>query len=135
MIKDLAMQRVIKWLLFGVVCGLLPIGFVALDFVTVGEHFRIRDLIGKGELLLISCGIVTTGLGELLVEGTKYSNVSMFLAASSLILVGICWLVYYKDYFYVGRLKLSSPRPLCQYKLFKKMKNRGRLGIGFAAEP
>ncbi|MFT4924269.1 MAG: hypothetical protein ACI8WB_000347 [Phenylobacterium sp.] len=90
MIKDLAMQRVMKWLLFGVICGLLPIGFVALDYFTVGEHFQLRDLIGKGELLLISCGISATGMGELLVEGTKYVRIGMVMGACSVILVGGC---------------------------------------------
>lgn len=84
------MERIIKWLLFGVLCSLLPIGFVALDFFTDGTGFNMANLIGKGELLLVSSGIAAAGLGELLTESPKKSVGVMFTGASSIILIGVC---------------------------------------------
>ena len=84
------MERVFKWLLFGVLCSLLPIGFVAIDFFTDGKVVGVGNLIGRGELLLITTGIAAAGLGELISESAKKSIGVMFTGAASLILIGIC---------------------------------------------
>jgi hypothetical protein len=84
------MERIFKWLLFGVICGLLPIVFVAVDLFTNNQPLYFSSLIGKGELLLISSGIAAAGLGELLTEAPKKSIGVMFTGAASILLVCIC---------------------------------------------
>ena len=84
------MERILKWLLFGVLCSLLPIGFVAIDFFANGKDFALANLIGNGELLLVTSGIAAAGLGELISESPKKSIGVMLTGASSLILIGVC---------------------------------------------
>ncbi|GGF84100.1 hypothetical protein GCM10011338_40480 [Alteromonas lipolytica] len=69
---------------------MLPIGFVAIDFFTNGKSFNLANLIGNGELLLVTSGIAAAGLGELISESPKKSIGVMFTGASSLILIGVC---------------------------------------------
>ncbi len=83
------MSRITKWLLFGVVCSLLPILFKVITYVTRGQNIELTILVEHGELFLISTAIAATGLGELVTEGPKPTTGVILTAFSSFALTAV----------------------------------------------
>jgi hypothetical protein len=62
----IAVGRVIGiWTIFGVVLALVPILFSGISEWIRGDSVGLSDVIGGGELLLVSAGISAAALGEL----------------------------------------------------------------------
>lgn len=69
--------KYIKWILFTGLIAILPIGLdIAFRKVT-GVPVKIESLIGKGELLLLSCALAAGGLGEIFFTTTT-DNKNLF---------------------------------------------------------
>lgn len=67
-------MKYIKWILFTGIIGIVPIGLDITFRKFTGQPIRIEDLIGKGELLLLSCALAASGLGDILFSTTEYSK-------------------------------------------------------------
>lgn len=83
------MTRITKWLLFGVLCGVLPLLFEMLKHITRGTSFGLVDIVGNGELLLITTAISATGVGELLSERPSATAGVMLTGFASIALTAI----------------------------------------------
>lgn len=91
-------NKLLKWLIFGVLVALLPILFNLLFALTVGAEVTAGRLIGRGELLLIAVGLCSTALGDLVLA--ELSVRSRFWRGVRLILTGTCVVVIAASSFY-----------------------------------
>ena len=91
-------NKLLKWLIFGVLVALLPILFNLLFALTVGAEVTAGRLIGRGELLLIAVGLCSTALGDLVLA--EHSVRSRFWRGARLILTGTCVVVIAASSFY-----------------------------------
>lgn len=91
-------NKLLKWLIFGVLVALLPILFNLLFALTVGAEVTAARLIGRGELLLIAVGLCSTAMGDLVLA--ELSVRGRFWRGVRLILTGTCVVVIASSSFY-----------------------------------
>lgn len=91
-------NKLLKWLIFGVLVALLPILFNLLFAITVGGELTVGRLIGRGELLLIAVGLCSTALGDLVLAELPVR--SRFWRGARLVLTGMCVVVIAASSFY-----------------------------------
>ena len=75
--------RFLKWFLFTLVVSLAPIIVSAVALKLVRETASLERLLGNGELLMISCALAATAIGELIASKAR-------LPHGKLILVWLC---------------------------------------------
>jgi hypothetical protein len=80
-------MKVVRWSIFSVAFALLPIGVNGLSAATRNRGIAYDDLVGRGELLLVTAAIAAASAGELF--GDKESR----LRTTRLFLVGMSFLV------------------------------------------
>lgn len=92
----MAIGRVLgMWTLFGVLFALVPIIFSALSEWIHGDSVGLSELIGGGELLLVSTGVCAAALGELAGRPTDpLRGVRGLLSGVSVILILIAGLLF-----------------------------------------
>jgi hypothetical protein len=66
--------RLSKWLLFGVLFALIPIGIRWLFVKTSGQSAGLEELVNRGELCLIPIGITSSALGDAALFERKYQT-------------------------------------------------------------
>lgn len=74
----LATKRLIVWLLFGAVFGLMPLFAVALKEVFSSGGFHITNVLKNGDLFIVSAVLAAGAIGELLAATTR--GLSSFIA-------------------------------------------------------
>lgn len=81
------MTRITKWLLFGVMCSLLPILIQIIQLLTRGQEIELIKILGHGQLFLISTAIAATGIGELVSEKPKGDIGKIISGFSSIVMI------------------------------------------------
>ncbi|WP_433825755.1 hypothetical protein ACQP2E_27030 [Actinoplanes sp. CA-015351] len=90
LLAPLASEKVIRWLMFGVAFATLPLLLNLLLAVTSSREIGIGQLLGQGELLLVSAGVAASGAGELSGEAIEaLRRFQIFLSGAAYILVCI----------------------------------------------
>jgi hypothetical protein len=64
-------ERFARWLVFGVVIALLPLGFKYVVGLTDGPPPSTTTLLAHGELLLVSVAVAAAAVGELIGRGRR----------------------------------------------------------------
>ena len=88
--------KLTKWLVFSVLLALLPIGYNYLRVLTRGGDPTVENLLGKGELLLVTAGISAAALGNLIGSGKDWLRAKMFAGGGSVIML-ILVTLYFTD--------------------------------------
>ena len=65
-------STLMTWSLFGVLLALVPIAFSGISAWIRGQTIGFSDVIGVGELLLVSAGVSAAALGELARQRTDH---------------------------------------------------------------
>jgi hypothetical protein len=81
-------EKLLRWLLFGVLFATLPVMVNFFFVVTQALSPSLSSLVGQGELLIISAGVAATGAGEL--QGVllgKLRRVQIFVSAMAYLVV------------------------------------------------
>jgi hypothetical protein len=73
--------RLTKWLLFGVLFALVPIGVRWLFARTSGHVLSLAELTDQGELCLIAIGITSSALGDAALFERRYRLTRVFALA------------------------------------------------------
>ena len=64
-------EKLVRWIIFGVIIGLLPILFDVIRNLTRGQQLRFNQISSRGELLLVSAVISASAIGELIASGNS----------------------------------------------------------------
>lgn len=83
-----------RWFVFGVLIALLPI---LVDFIVKRSEWSqpsLNDLLGRGELLLISAGLCSAAIGELLGTGSKFATLKIISGGGCLLVLASASLSY-----------------------------------------
>ena len=62
-------ERISRWFVFGVIIALVPLGFAYVNQRIDGRTPALAEVIGRGELLLVSTAIAAAAAGELIASG------------------------------------------------------------------
>lgn len=76
--RTVAIKRLIVWLLFGAVFGLMPLFAVSLKEVFSSGGFHINNVLKNGDLFIVSAVLAAGAIGELLAATTR--GLSSFVA-------------------------------------------------------
>jgi hypothetical protein len=60
-----------RWLLYGVVIGLLPFAFPFIKATVVEPHMTLTMLFGRGDLFLVTATLVAASFGDLIAGGKE----------------------------------------------------------------
>jgi hypothetical protein len=92
----MAIGRVLgMWTLFGVLFALVPIIFSAISEWIHGDSIALSELVGGGELLLVTTGVCAAALGELAGQPTDaLRGVRGLLSGVSVIIILIAGLLF-----------------------------------------
>ena len=60
-----------RWLLYGVVIGLLPFAFPFIKGAVVGPHTTLTLIFGRGDLFLVTATLVAVSFGDLIAGGKE----------------------------------------------------------------
>ena len=100
-------EKLLRWMLFGVVFAVLPIVFNFLSAVTRGQSIALSSLTSHGELLLVSVGISAAATGELFGrEAGPLRSFRLFVVGMSLIIVCVASL-WFADI--AGAIRSNEP--------------------------
>jgi len=69
--RTVAIKRLIVWLLFGAVFGLMPLFAVSLKEVFSPDGFHINNVLKNGDLFIVSAVLAAGAIGELLAATTR----------------------------------------------------------------
>jgi hypothetical protein len=87
-LKDVVIEKLVKWFGFRVVLPLTPLVLGAFILWTNGQSVSFERLIGRGELLLLTTVIAAGGIGELAAgSGGRWPVIRIILAAGNVIFV------------------------------------------------
>ena len=64
-------EKLSRWLLYGVVIGLLPFAFPFIKATVVGPHVTLVMLFGRGDLFLVTATLVGASFGDLIAGGRE----------------------------------------------------------------
>jgi len=80
-------EALVRWMIFTVAFGVLPVAFNALTAITRGDQVAYVNLVANGELLLISAAISAAAAGELstATERTLPATRSLLIGMSLLV--------------------------------------------------
>lgn len=87
--QKLPSEKLVRWLVFGVVFALLPLFFNYLKAYGRGATISPADLSAHGELLLISAAIAAAAVGELLASGRRYQIAKIIAGGGSVLLLAV----------------------------------------------
>jgi len=76
-------MRVLRWLIFGVIMGLIPIVTAYVYQMTATGHTTFADIIDSGELLLVSAVMSGAAVGEIVGRKPKYPLLTIVAAGSA----------------------------------------------------
>ncbi|MFJ6951606.1 hypothetical protein [Micromonospora aurantiaca (nom. illeg.)] len=80
--------KLARWFFFGVTIAVMPIFANALSALSRSTDTSYENLVGRGELLLVSAGIAAAGVGELFArQETKLKTPRLMLVGAGLLLV------------------------------------------------
>jgi hypothetical protein len=83
--------KVLRWLLFGVAVSALPIAWAAGSLFIHGKPISIPELLGNGDLLMVTCAGCAVALGEIIGSSeTAQPWKIAFGFFSLLVIVGTC---------------------------------------------
>ncbi len=65
------LQKLLRWLLFGVVVGFLPFAYPAIKSIVVGPPPTLSSIFGRGDLFLVTATLVAASFGDLIASGKE----------------------------------------------------------------
>jgi hypothetical protein len=80
-------EKAARWLIFSVTISLVPLIFTAISLASRGNSFDLIDIIGNGELLLISTALCAASVGELFGTSPKYRTLKIVLGGIAVVLL------------------------------------------------
>ena len=89
--------RLIRWLLFSVLSGAIPVLFTFLSRFNRNQSTNTADLLGRGELALIGVAVALTAAGEAFVVVNQTRRPSCLVAGSFSMLLSVLAAWYYGD--------------------------------------
>ena len=87
-------EKIIKWIVFGVVIALLPLIFRLICLLVVGAKPSLVAVTSQGELLLISVCMGAAAIGEIIVCDTNKKNFKILSVGSCVILLILSALLF-----------------------------------------
>jgi len=86
-----ASQKLMKWLLFGVVVSTLPIDWAAMTLYIQSKPISLPELLGNGDLLMATCAGCAVAQGEVFGSDKMKTEMKILLGfLASLIVIGAC---------------------------------------------
>ncbi len=64
-------EKLSRWLLYGVVIGLVPFAFPFIKGAVVGPHVTLVTLFGRADLFLVTATLVAASSGDLIASGKE----------------------------------------------------------------
>ncbi len=90
-------NKLIRWTIFSVLLGVFPIGAALLSALTRQQSLLMADLIGKGELLLVTVVITAAAAGEGIGAETRRFRSTRILCVSLSILIVLVATYWFAD--------------------------------------
>jgi hypothetical protein len=78
--REIVKKRIVVWLLFGAIFGLMPLFALALKEVLSPAGFSIDSILKNGDLFIISAVLSAGALGELLAAGSLSGGLAVILS-------------------------------------------------------
>jgi len=78
--RRVAAKRIVVWLLFSAIFGLLPLFAVMMKEIMSPAGFHITSVLASGDLFIVSAVISAGALGELIAAGTKEAELVVIIA-------------------------------------------------------
>lgn len=94
--RNIWTEKMAKWTLFSVLMALIPLGVAAVIQATRGDVPAWVDVVGRGELLLITAALCARSCGELFTSAHS-SSVDKIVAGGAAIGVLLFTAIYYAD--------------------------------------
>lgn len=79
--------KLMRWAIFTAAFSVIPLGILFLVLFYSSKPHAVKDVIGDGELLLISWILAIGSLGELFPEGSTQKIAALFFAGANAIVV------------------------------------------------
>lgn len=99
-------NKLLQWIVFSVAVGLMPIIFTLIHSATIGANASLDIILGRGELIMVSCLLSATALGELVSGGKSYFRWRLFSGGGCL-----CILLIASFWFATISTQLSQGEP------------------------
>jgi hypothetical protein len=104
------LEKVIRWLIFGVIISLAPFAAVVLDYLDQGIKLTLPALFGRGELLIVSVVIAAGGIGETSGSASDARRVPRLIVMGCCVIILITTSIWFADVFsLVTQNHKSSP--------------------------
>jgi hypothetical protein len=81
------LSKLTRWVMFGVLIAIIPLAFAAFHAKLRGEHRTLSDIIGHGELFLITVAIAAGGAGQLHGASTRSRLLDILLGGFLMIVI------------------------------------------------
>lgn len=78
-------DKILTWLFFSVIIALIPILFPVIPRRARGQNFYADDLIGNGELLIVSAALSASATGELVNGVSRFTTLNVFVIGITII--------------------------------------------------
>ena len=88
------LEKLLRWLLFGVAIGLLPFAYPAIKSLVVGPSLTAVRLFGRGDLFLITATLVAASFGDLIANGKEQAIRKIWIGFLCLIIFIVCTVWY-----------------------------------------
>lgn len=88
------MEKIIRWIIFGVAIALLPLIFQFICLIVTGTKASLVAITSQGELLLISVCMGAAAIGEIIICDTKKKNLKILSVGSCVILLTLSALLF-----------------------------------------
>lgn len=83
-------EKLLRWLLFGVVIGLLPFAYPAIKCIVMGPSLTAVRLFGRGDLFLITATLAAASFGDLIANGKEQALRKIWVGFLCLIIFIVC---------------------------------------------
>ncbi len=83
-------EKLSRWLLYGVVVGLLPFAFPVVKAAIIGPHMTLTLVFGRGDLFLVTATLVAASFGDLIAGGKERALGKIWVGFFCFLLFVLC---------------------------------------------
>ena len=87
-------DKILRWLIFGVVVSLLPLAAAYATLAIRSQPATLRAVAGNGEVLIICWSLCAGALGELFGSTNRYKRQKMVVGGVTIAVIVFCTLVF-----------------------------------------
>lgn len=87
-------EKLVKWLIFGVILALVPLAFVWFCRLIFGQDITLESLLSRGDLLLITAGLCAAGIGEMIGSGGALKGAKIISGGLSVVILLLSALIF-----------------------------------------